>query len=392
MNNLCTQRNIELENDPLLSVWEIIEQKEKLLSLLTTDYQEIKELKYRCGPDGDGKIYFKDLALLRTLNPAKFKNLVINAVVKDKSEMKLFNAKDTPDAEIAEVCAASSAIALAFKSVEIDGVEYIDGGHMDNIPLNYFKNYVKNDRAEELVKEDSMQKVKNRTLSMAFGGNQNSSAHVAVYSAKEQITSYSRFMKFLVDVVYKMVAKIGGDLKYTEQEEKTYQNLRKNALNTVILKPEGISTLSFKRANEQADYLYAKGYLQTTSHLNNHDIIKTKDPNIAQKRFLLEVYEEIQSGSILSSWRDKIIAGREEKSDKLLSFVMSDKWDNMHPQKVLEEFVYSAAVNRSNGQLSNNTTTMRKMIKLLNNPKTSEIVRLNFTELLGVDIVISLDK
>ncbi len=391
IGELCKQRLGELDNDPLLAKWEIKEQKEKLQTVISNNYQEVEELKNRC--NNNGKIYFKDLTLLRALNPAKFKNLVVNAVRQDNAEMKLFNAKDTPNVEIARACAASSAIGLAFKPVEIDGVKYIDGGHMDNIPLNYFKNYVKddNDKIEEItkdpVKTTKVKMKKNRILAMAFGASENSAAHIAIYSMKDNITNYSKLMTFLIDVVYKMIAKIGGNFKYTKENEKTYQNLRKNPLNTVILKPKGISTLSFKKANEQADYLYTKGYLQTINHLNNHGIVKDNEPNLVQKQFLLQAYEEIQSDSILSSWKNKIITGRQEKSANLLSFVMSSKWEDKGLNKIiLQKFILKAAVNRSNGMLTNNTKTMQKMIKLLNNSKTSEIVRLNFVELLGIDI------
>lgn len=391
IGKLCQQRLDELDNDPLLAQWEIEEQKKKLYTIISNDYKEVEELQNRC--KNKGKIFFKDLTLLRALNPAKFKNLVVNAVRKDNAEeMKLFNAEETPDVEIAQACAASSAIALAFKPVEIDGVKYIDGGHRDNIPLNYFKKHVKddNDKAEEITenpaKTTTITRKRNRTIAMAFGASENSSAHVAIYSAKENITNRSKLMTFLIDVVYKMVAKIGGKFKYTKEKEKTYQNIRKNALNTVILKPKGISTLSFKKANEQADYLYAKGYLQTINHLDNHGIVKDNEPNLAQKQFLLQVYEEIQSDSILSRWKDKIITGRQEKSANLLSFVMSNKWQDQGVNNTLKEFIFKAALNRSNNKLDNNTNTMQTIIKLLNDPKTSEIVRLNFVELLGIDV------
>jgi NTE family protein len=43
-------------------------------------------------------------------------------------------------------------------------------------------------------------------------------ANVAIYSAKEKIINPSRLVKFLMDVVFKALARVGGKFKYSEEE------------------------------------------------------------------------------------------------------------------------------------------------------------------------------
>lgn len=38
-----------------------------------------------------------------------------------------------------------------------------------------------------------------------------------------------------MDVVFKVLARVGGIFKYSEEENKTHEKLRENALNTVVL-------------------------------------------------------------------------------------------------------------------------------------------------------------
>ncbi|WP_041405240.1 hypothetical protein [Rickettsia canadensis] len=94
---------------------------------------------------------------------------------------------------------------------------------------------------------------------MAFGSGMEANANIAIYSAKK-FKNPSAIVKFLADVLFKMLAKVGGKFKYTTTLKETNEQLRENALNTVVLDTSGISTLDFKDAQKYSDYLHIKGY------------------------------------------------------------------------------------------------------------------------------------
>ncbi len=87
-------------------------------------------------------ITFRDLALLHKHFPEHFKTLAVTAVKFPNGKLQIFNAKLTPDVEVALACRASSSIPVLLKPVKIDIngqiQEFIDGGLYVNIPLNYF--------------------------------------------------------------------------------------------------------------------------------------------------------------------------------------------------------------------------------------------------------------
>ena len=122
-------------------------------------------------------------------------------------------------------------------------------------------------------------------------------------------------VKFLMDVVFKFLAKVGGNFEYSKEENKTYQGLRKNALNAVILDTKDVGTLSFAEAQAKAEYLHIKGSIQTARHFENHDIGSNPDKNLDRKEFMLKVFEETQSKGVISKWKDKILGGKEKKSN-----------------------------------------------------------------------------
>ncbi|KJW04340.1 patatin-like phospholipase family protein [Rickettsia argasii T170-B] len=134
-------------------------------------YKALDELRERYNQK-DGKIYFKDIALLRKYDPVQYKDLVIMATQQETSELTIFNSFDTPNVEIALACCASASIPLVFKPVEIDSKKYIDGEYRDNIPTKYFKgNELAFDTkaVTDNMEEIPLAKKQGRTLAMAFG-------------------------------------------------------------------------------------------------------------------------------------------------------------------------------------------------------------------------------
>ena len=231
---------------------ELQKQADKIQKMIKDGGAELEELKQRA--NNGGKICFKDLALLNLVDPERFKGLVMTAVRRDNGELTIFSPETTPDVEIALAARASASIPIVFEPVTINGVQYVDGGYRDNTPTSHFKNA--EPELEDLT--DSPEKTKKakedgRALAFAFGSNDPSDTlYVAVYSAKEKISTPNMIVKFLMDIVFKTLARVGGDFEYTASEEEKYQRIRANALNAVMVDPTGVSTLSFDEAQKKS--------------------------------------------------------------------------------------------------------------------------------------------
>ncbi|QQV75155.1 hypothetical protein H6P87_00701 [Rickettsia tillamookensis] len=353
----------------------------------------------------NGKIYFKDIALLRKYDPVQYKDLVITATQQETSELTIFNSFDTPNIEIALACRASASIPLVFEPVEIDGKKYVDGGYRDNIPTKYFKGNEPEFDIKEVtdnMEEITLAKKQGRTLAMAFGTGMEADANIAIYSAKK-FESPSDIVKFLADVLFKTLAKVGGKFKYTETLRETNEQLRENALNTVVLDTAGIDTLDFKDAQKYSDYLHIKGYCQTREHLNNHDLGKEADKTFDHQKFLLNVYEVYDNKNLhktfgtkllemfipskennTSKWQEGVIENHDDKAKMLLSFCKTGALNEKELNEKLKEYVIIAATSRNN-TLKTDTNSLKALLYTLNDPAASSKIKDSFIEVLGID-------
>ncbi|WP_341755709.1 patatin-like phospholipase family protein [Candidatus Tisiphia endosymbiont of Ptychoptera albimana] len=382
-------------------------QSMKIQAIIESNGKEFIELTDKCQKGGE--LLFRDLALLRLLDPVQFKGLLITAVRRDDSTLQIFSAENTPDVPIARACHASASLPLVFQPVEIDGVEYVDGGYRDNTPMDYFpENDSKVDVTEELDGFQNVTRAKKqgRVLALAFGSGMDDSANIAIYSAKN-FEGPNALVKFLIDVVYKMLAKVGGNLIHTKTNEKTFDDLRENALDTVALNTGPISTLSFDAAKKYAPYLHTKAYLQTSKYLKNLGLGKEVNKAFEQQEFLLSVYEVYDNENLnktffnklldhiappppeetkkKNSWQDRdVMRNHQEKADTLLSFCTKERWEGKDNKAVLKEYVLVAATARSN-ELRNDTKSIESLIKTLNNPTTPNKIKKDFIELLAID-------
>ncbi|MFV9873841.1 MAG: patatin-like phospholipase family protein [Rickettsia conorii subsp. raoultii] len=368
------------------------------------DDKALDELRERYNQK-DGKIYFKDIALLRKYDPVQYKDLVITATQQETSELTIFNSFDTPNVEIALACRASASIPLVFKPVKIDGKKYIDGGYRDNIPTKYFKgNEPEFDTkaVTDNMEEITLAKKQGRTLAMAFGTGMEADANIAIYSAKK-FESPSDIVKFLADILFKTLAKVGGKFKYTETLRATNEQLRENALNTVVLDTAGIDTLDFKDAQKYSDYLHIKGYCQTREHLNNHDLGKEADKIFDHQKFLLNVYEVYDNKNLhktfctkllemfipskennTSKWQEGVIENHDDKAKMLLSFCKTGALNEKELNEKLKEYVIIAATSRNN-TLKADTNSLNALLYTLNDTATSSKIKDSFIEVLGID-------
>ncbi|AFE51028.1 phospholipase [Rickettsia prowazekii] len=366
--------------------------------------KDLDELRERYNQK-DGKIYFKDIALLRKYDPVQYKDLVITATQQETSALTIFNSFDTPNVEIALACRASASIPIVFKPVEIDGKKYVDGGYRDNIPTKYFKDNEPEFCTKEVtnnLEEITLAKKQGRTLAMVFGTGMGADANIAIYSAKN-FDSPSDIVKFLVDVLFKIIAQVGGKFKYTETLRETNEQLRENALNTVVLDTAGIGTLDFKDAQKYCDYLHIKGYCQTLEHLNNHDLTKKIDKTFDHQKFLLNVYEVYDNKNLhktfgtklfemfipskennSSKWQDGIIETHNDKAKMLLSFCKTGVLTEKKLNERLKEYVIIAATSRNN-TLKTDTNSLNALLYTLNASTASSKIKDSFIEVLEID-------
>jgi len=356
-------------------------QLDKLQSALKNNCKQLRDLKEKA--EKNESITFKDLEILHIIDPIKFKDLIITATNKGTGELTIFNAKEKPDVEIALACRASASIPLVFEPVDINGTKYVDGGYRDNIPTKYFQDSDMQPKLLESLKQVQDSKKEGRILTLAFGSCEpDNRANIAIYSQKENKSDMNFLMKFLVNVVFKMVSKVKGTFTYTDEDDKTHEELRENALNTVLLDTKDVSTLSFDKAQAKAEYLHEKGNIQTARHFDNFEIGK-REENLDLREFALQLHESTQSEGLIETWKDKILGGKEEKLKKRLSYCKSETWKAKKPDYVLEDFIAVAAMTRSGSTtLSNSTNTMSKMIAQLNDPQTSDKVRKHFNKVL----------
>lgn len=369
------------------SLKELTRQESVLQNIISSGGKEVEEIRQK-SLDSEGKILFGDLAVLRVIAPETFKDLLVTATRRDTGDLEIFDSRNTPDVEIAMACRASASIPIVFEPVKINGKEYVDGGYRDNIPLSYFdpdKETGPQDISDNPAEIQAAKKT-GRTLALAFGSSMDDSANIAIYSAKEKIVDPSKLVKFLMDVVFKVLARVGGIFKYSEEENKTHEKLRENALNTVVLNTDDVGTLSFDKAQEKAEYLHIKGFMQTSRYLDNHDVVPIKDPNFELKDFLLKVYEDSQSKGTVQSWKDKVTGGKSEKLNVLLDFCKDGPWQNKTKEEVLTDVITVASTSRTSGMVTADTKTVKALVGALNDAFTPETVRLDFARTLGIDM------
>ncbi|MGV2431877.1 MAG UNVERIFIED_CONTAM: patatin-like phospholipase family protein [Rickettsiaceae bacterium] len=343
--------------------------------ILNRQSRDFESLKDRC-KSNDGKILFRDLAILRSLDPEAFKDLRVTAVEKKSSNLKIFSSDDTPDVEIALAAKASASIPLVFKGTVIESKKYVDGGYRDNTPTNHFK---KETTIEDFTNKPRSSK-KGRTIACAFSSGPEDNVHKAIYTMEENIYTPNKFMKFIINTLFKKLARVGGDFQYTDEEEKNLKNLQQNALNVLPLDTKPVSTLSFNKAQEQAPYLHAKGYIDTQRYLENHNLATKIDPHLEQKEFVLGLYSEVIKSK--GFWTGKVKKAEiDEKSKELLEFTTKDskKWDN--PALALEEVIAIASTHKDRERsLSNRGIT--KLVNTLNKTDTSLATKTYFIDLI----------
>lgn len=418
-----------LDNDSLTLIAEVETLSEKSLELgqrfdklqkIKSNPDSInKELLQKCL--NGGKMTFRDLETMNLIEPSKFKNLHVTATRKDNGELKIFNAADTPDVEIALACHASGALPLALKPVKIDGVTYVDGGFRDNTPYQAFekKSDKTHDHADDITHDRAKQieAIKHkRTLAFVFA---EETSRGALYSSREVIGSnpgkirrfltsihqkinqkaqsksaeidqkkrdnvkISRFDKIKMNILGKL-AMVGGKHNYGETIEESAQNMRKHNTTTVLLDSKGVGTIDFKKATKELQHLHASAYIATTEHLKlyrgENNKIKTND-SLPLQSTMLDVVDEIEKSKSSNQWKHKSSTPKDQKNN-LLAFVPSQKWKNTPSINVVREYIAAVMTNK-NSELTPNIPSADALLKVLNKPSASDASKKAFAEAMG---------
>jgi NTE family protein len=247
--------------------------KSKFANLITKEPQKAPKLQQKYNAlaekitSNSSDMTFKDLELLRMIDPEKFKELHITAVrIKDYS-LTIFNQDNTPEISVSEAVGASAAFPAAYKPVEINGIKYFDGGFIDNTPVSYFG------------------EPKEKTLVFMFIDDLDKRPFDAIYSQKNlspscNIASIAQgfILKFVYSQEYSFL------FSSYKSAVASYAIRNNHALNTITLNSKDIKTLDMEKADKVFDRLYNDGAVATAMHLLNQDRI---DPT--------QKYEAIES-------------------------------------------------------------------------------------------------
>lgn len=235
------------------------------------------------------RLSFGDLAQLHQLYPDTFKDLTILSVLFPTGEVRVFNAHETPEIEIAQAIRASSSIPGIFEpfalSYKNKAELHCDGALYELLPADYF------DRAEDgsYIKN---QKPEN-TLLFAFADNAHyhkSSLFKALHSTRadedelkrrysNKTSNEPRFFQpgFVERIIRNGFVDYFGDMKapYTHPErwDRAYYDVySRYHHNTVGISNGEVRALDFAAGTKWARELFAIGFIDTMAYLIAHDL------------------------------------------------------------------------------------------------------------------------
>jgi NTE family protein len=344
----------------------------------------IKSIKQRANPT------LGDLAMLRCIAPDRFKDLNIMVTDKETSTLRILNAETAGNISIADACIASSAIPGVFISCTINGIVYVDGGVANNIPIFNLEGKISSDEEmldkiefEELTNNpEKSRESKHRILAFAF---KNDQAHIAVFGSKDDITNPS-ILKIILFKIITVIFSIKGMKNYFQDSENTYQDLRNNALNTVILDTGNVGTLSFDEAQRLAPILHLEGKVTTLEYFQNHNLSPDIIPNLDYMRFIVDVAKEYATTKAdgKQSHIEKLNQDiYKAKLDALLEMANPEIIKTMSREKIIDNIIKIASVPLSNKQADNKF--IEAAIKILNDTTISLKIKGEIMKEFGID-------
>jgi predicted acylesterase/phospholipase RssA len=364
---------------------------------------EVKKIQEKI--DNSLDINFRDLATLRQIDPETFKGLAIAAMEKDSGKLQIFDYKNNPDTPIVKACIASMSLIPILESCEINGIEYIDGGLKDILPIKYFQEQDPNARI------------------LGFDIATGDCCDIAINSMKNPILTYSNFEYFFYNFLQYFYSI--GCQSFKDNFEDTYQIAREYSLSLLNLDSGTLSTLSFEEVKNQSKFLLLKSYNQTLEYLHNHNLVKDiSSYHLNEKNFIIEVYKRkidgmyrdyvketikpiIETLSIGSYFTDFIANMFEpivkilwpildtnnlgEKSNEILDFAEQKYWKNKDSNEVLTDFI-KKILTEPNGNLSINNLNLSHLIDQANDASTPINLKWEIANILNIDRIDSNSK
>ena len=231
------------------------------------------------------------LSNLRLLKPEVIKDLTITATCKEDGQTYYFNAENTPDLDIAVAARASASLPVILKSVKIDKkdlgiyaenvkgnakhLSFIDGGYLNNIPVNIVQNKQGNVEENKFNKGESGQNL--QTLALVFdevNESELSSDQSAFYKADEKehmlYDSSKRKEKFIRDFIPKKLCGIKTKNRNTKTKEDGLEVIRTQYTQRNIALRSPLRTSDFKKASAEAVKYIERGEVLAKEFLDNH--------------------------------------------------------------------------------------------------------------------------
>jgi predicted acylesterase/phospholipase RssA len=238
------------------------------------------------GDSSQCRITFSMLESLHMLHPGVFKNLTVTATCRENGKTFYFDAKTTPDLDIAIASKASAALPVILQPVTIDrkflmpGYEsslgtrqtlsFTDGGYLDNVPVSSMQN-----KQGEHLSNKGMEGQNLQTLALIFEGSERTEGEQSAYhdvKIKAPLYNASSWKERLIrDVVAKHLTGIATTERNTLSKAKQAEDLRNNYTHRTIPLLVEVETTDFKKAKEFQSVYVDRGYSMGTEYLKNHE-------------------------------------------------------------------------------------------------------------------------
>lgn len=237
---------------------------------------------------GKEPILFKDLSVLHQNFPEQFKDLTVTAVRVPSGQVQIFNAKTTPDVEIAKASWASAAIPALFEPVTIninnESHQFVDGGVYENLPTEYFdydgKNF-SNQKPEQTIVwayGDGPDIKKNKLFQALYGAS-------PVDLETGEFLPIKYYVHKLEGLIHNFLAWVVLGFErynYHEESEKILNKIReKYMLRTTLLRTSVVGSGDFYIAQRAARTLDALGYMDQFQFHINHDLHSLTDDEVS---------------------------------------------------------------------------------------------------------------
>lgn len=208
--------------------------------------------------DKDGEITFSDLETLKTkVSEAQIKKMYFTGTNCTSQQLEVFSPTTSPDMPVYLAARISTSFPWAFKSVIYNGSEYIDGGALNNYPMQVFDNP---DNEKYCIGKDGANL---ETLGVRVDNNQEIMELLWKTPGSEPTGFLNKFKislgKFFVGVDYITAGRATDVATYEKYPHRTIQVFDKE-----------YSTLNFNLSEQDKQALVESGRTATDTYIKNY--------------------------------------------------------------------------------------------------------------------------